>query len=94
MNTKTPAGVKIQLDTERKIRTRNKTYYRYNHWPIWIFVFFLIPGPMTFDLFAHGFRSNMAWWLAAVMIGTGHRRLARQTARLRIGALYHPLHRR
>ena len=71
MKTKTPAAVKIQLDTERKIRTRNKVYYRYNHWPIWIFVFFLIPGPMTFDLFAHGFRSNMAWWLAAVLIGTG-----------------------
>lgn len=71
MSTKTPNGVKIQLDTERKIRTRNKIYYRYNHWPIWIFVFFLIPGPMTFDLFAHGFRSSMALWLAAVMIGTG-----------------------
>jgi hypothetical protein len=26
---------------------------------------------MTFDLFAHGFHSNMAIWLAAVMIGTG-----------------------
>src|ERR1035437_4403261 len=71
MSTKTTTGVKIQLDTERKIRTRNKVYYRYNHWPIWIFVFFLIPGPMTFDLFAHGFRSNMALWLAAGMIGTG-----------------------
>jgi hypothetical protein len=71
MSTKTPNGVKIQFDTERKIRTRNKTHYRYNHWPIWIFVFFLIPGPMTFDLFAHGFGSNMAWWLAAVMLGTG-----------------------
>ena len=71
MRTKSPTGVKIQLDTERKIRTRNKLYYRYNHWPIWIFVFFLIPGPMTFDLFAHGFHSNMAWWLVVVMIGTG-----------------------
>ena len=71
MSTNPTNGVKIQLDTERKISTRNKTYYRYNHWPIWIFVFFLIPGPMTFDLFAHGFHSNMAYWLAVVMIGTG-----------------------
>jgi hypothetical protein len=71
MRATTPAGVKIQLDTERKIRTRNKTYYRFNHWPIGVFVFFLIPGPMTFDLFAHGFHSSMAFWLVAVMIGTG-----------------------
>jgi hypothetical protein len=63
--------VKIELDSERKIRTRNKGYYRVNHWPIWIFVFFLIPGPVTFTLFNEGFGGNMVWWLAAVMIGTG-----------------------
>lgn len=63
--------VKIEYDTERKIRTRNKTYYRVNHWPIWIFVFFLIPGPMTFHLFAEGFGGIMTWWLAAVLLGTG-----------------------
>jgi hypothetical protein len=63
--------VKIELDSERKIRTRNKGYYRLNHWPIWIFVFFLIPGPVTFTLFNEGFSGNMVWWLAAVMIGTG-----------------------
>ena len=34
----------IELDTERKIRHRNKLYYRFNHWPIWIFVFFIAPG--------------------------------------------------
>lgn len=62
--------VKIEYDTERKIRTRNKTYYRVNHWPIWIFVFFLIPGPMTFHLFAEGFGGIMTWWLAAVLLGT------------------------
>ena len=63
--------VKIEYDSERKIRTRNKTYYRVNHWPIWIFVFFLIPGPMTFHLFAEGFGGVMTWWLAAVLLGTG-----------------------
>ena len=35
---------------DRKIRLRNKLYYRVNHWPIWIFVFFIAPGPLTFDL--------------------------------------------
>lgn len=63
--------VKIELASERKIRTRNKTYYRVNHWPIWIFVFFLIPGPLTFHLFAEGFGGTMTYWLAAVLIGTG-----------------------
>ena len=71
MRPTTSEGVKLQFDGERKIRERNKLHYRFNHWPIWIFVFFLIPGPMTFDLFAHGFHSSMAYWLAAVMIGTG-----------------------
>ena len=31
----------IERDSDRKIRYRNKLYYRFNHWPIWIFVFFL-----------------------------------------------------
>lgn len=64
-------SVKLEFASERKIRTRNKTYYRFNHWPIWIFVFFLIPGPVTFHLFAEGFKGNMVWWLVAVLIGTG-----------------------
>ncbi len=63
--------VKIELASQRKIRTRNKLYYRFNHWPIWIFVFFLIPGPMVFRLFEEGFGGRMTWWLAAVLIGTG-----------------------
>jgi len=64
-------SVRVEMASERKIRTRNKTYYRFLHWPIWIFVFFLIPGPLTFDLFHKGFDSRMAWWLGAVLIGTG-----------------------
>ena len=48
-------SVRIELDTDRKIRVRNKLYYRFNHWPIWIFVFFIAPGPLTFDLFERGF---------------------------------------
>ena len=61
----------VELDTERKIRHRNKLYYRFNHWPIWIIVFFIAPGPLTFDLFEHGFDSRMAIWLGVVLAGTG-----------------------
>ena len=60
----------IELDTERKIRFRNKLYYRFNHWPIWIFVFFIAPGPLTFDLFEHGFDRRMMLWLGCVLVGT------------------------
>jgi hypothetical protein len=61
----------IELDTERKIRLRNKTYYRVLHWPLWIFAFFIAPGPLTFDLFAHGFDTRMLAWLSVVLVGTG-----------------------
>mgnify|MGYP006144886265 CR=1 FL=1 len=44
-----PGPIRVELDTARKIRTRNKLHYRINHWPIWIFVFFIAPGPLTFD---------------------------------------------
>ena len=57
--------------SDRKIRERNKLNYRFNHWPIWIFVFFIAPGPLTFDLFEHGFDWRMALWLGAVLVGTG-----------------------
>ena len=61
----------VELDTERKIRHRNKLYYRVNHWPIWIFVFFIAPGPLVFDLFERGFDWRMAAWLGVVLVGTG-----------------------
>jgi len=60
----------VELDTERTIRHRNKLHYRFNHWPIWIFVFFIAPGPLVFDLFARGFDWRMASWLAVVLAGT------------------------
>ena len=67
-----PIPVRIEYEGQRiKIRDYNKKIYRIAHWPIWIWVFFLAPGPLTFDLFAHGFsRGNFAW-LIAVLIGTG-----------------------
>ncbi len=64
-------AVKVEYAHERKIRQRNKTYYRVAHWPIWIWVFFLAPGPLTFDLFAHGGSVRNLFWLLFVMIGTG-----------------------
>jgi hypothetical protein len=62
---------RIELASDRVIRERNKASYRLNHWPIWIFVFFIAPGPMTFSLFEHGFNLRMAAWMAVVLIGTG-----------------------
>ena len=62
---------RIELASDRQIRERNKISYRLNHWPIWIFVFFIAPGPMTFTLFEHGFNARMFAWLSAVLIGTG-----------------------
>ena len=64
-------AIYIELDTERKIRHRNKLYYRFNHWPIWIFVFFIAPGPWTFDLFESGFNPTLLAWLGVVLAGTG-----------------------
>ena len=52
-------------------RERNKPHYRLAHWPIWIFVFFIAPGPLTFDLIERGFDSRMAVWLGAVLLCTG-----------------------
>jgi hypothetical protein len=62
---------KLEYADQRKIRHRNKTYYRFAHWPIWIWVFFLAPGPLTFSLFSRGFHWFNWAWLAAVLIGTG-----------------------
>ena len=65
------ASLKIEFDTDRPILYRNKAYYRVLHWPIWIFVFFIAPGPLTFDLFERGFDSRLLTWLSVVLVGTG-----------------------
>ena len=62
---------RIELASDRVIRERNKASYRLNHWPIWIFVFFIAPGPMTFVLFERGFNLQMAAWMGVVLVGTG-----------------------
>jgi hypothetical protein len=62
---------RIEYAHERGIREWNKPHYRLAHWPIWIWVFFLVPGPLTFRLFAGSFGwANLAW-LGAVLAGTG-----------------------
>src|SRR5580698_2107688 len=62
---------RVEYADARKIRHRNKGYYRVLHWPIWIWVFFLTPGPLTFSLFAHGFSPMNTAWLCLVLLGTG-----------------------
>ena len=64
-------AVKVEFAEGRKLRERNKPVYRLAHWPIWIFVFFIAPGPSTFTLFERGFDSRNLWWLTLVLLGTG-----------------------
>src|SRR5579863_7502416 len=63
--------LRVEYAHQRKMRTRNTRLYRAAHWPIWIWVFFLAPGPLTFDLFARGGSRWNLVWLAAVLTGTG-----------------------
>jgi hypothetical protein len=62
---------RVELASDRRIRSRNKISYRLAHWPIWIFVFLIAPGPLTFDLFERGFDSRIVMWLGLVLVGTG-----------------------
>jgi hypothetical protein len=63
--------IKVELASARKLRDRNKPLYRLAHWPIWIFVFFIAPGPATFELFERGFDYRKLAWLAVVILSTG-----------------------
>lgn len=62
---------RVELAADRVFRAKNKPSYRLAHWPIWIWVFFIAPGPITFDLFAHGPNLQIMTWLAVVLVGTG-----------------------
>ncbi len=44
--------------------------YRFAHWPIWVWVFFLAPGPLTFSFVAHGPRWRHLIWLSIVLAAT------------------------
>ena len=54
-------------------RERNRTYYRALHVPIWIWVFFVLPGNLTYSLFVHGPDRRHAIWLAIVTTGCAWR---------------------
>ena len=62
---------KVEYAHTRKMREANTRLYRLAHWPLWIWVFFLAPGPLTFLLFSRGFGSANLTWLIAVLAGTG-----------------------
>jgi hypothetical protein len=66
-----PIPVRVEYAHRKKMRQRNKTDYRFLHWPIWIWVFFLAPGPLTFNLFAKGPSTGNMAWLIVVLLGTG-----------------------
>ncbi len=63
-------GPPVEIVSRRNIRARNKLSYRFAHWPIWVWVFFIAPGPLTFDLFESGFDSRMGLWLCVVLVCT------------------------
>lgn len=60
----------MERAADRKIRDHNTPGYRLSHWPIWIFVFFITPGPLTFKLFESGVNLWMVLWLGGVMAAT------------------------
>jgi len=64
-------GGQVEYAQERRLRELNTPLYRLAHWPIWISVFFLAPGPLTFRLFADGFGTGNLLWLTTVLLGTG-----------------------
>jgi hypothetical protein len=57
-------------------RERNKTYYRVLHVPIWLWVFFILPGNLTYDLYVHGPDRRHAIWLAVVFVVCAWRGIA------------------
>jgi hypothetical protein len=48
-------------------REKNKNYYRIFHLPIWLWVFFILPGNLTYALYLHGPNRRHAIWLAVVL---------------------------
>ena len=63
-------AIPVEYAERRNMRERNTRRYRLAHWPIWVWVFFLAPGPLTFDLFAHGGSRSNVLWLLLVMGAT------------------------
>ena len=66
-----PYGNRVEYAVTRKVRERNTTVYRLSHWPVWAWVYFLVPGPLIANLFHHGPDRTIGIWLALVIAGTG-----------------------
>jgi hypothetical protein len=49
-------------------RDRNKDYYRILHLPIWLWVFFILPGNLTCALYLHGPDWRHGIWLGVVFL--------------------------
>jgi hypothetical protein len=64
-------ALRVELAADRPLRAINTRAYRLAHWPIWIWAFFIAPGPLTFDLFARGADWRVLTWLGVVAAGTG-----------------------
>ena len=71
-DTSTPAyGSRVEYAATRKVRERNTITYRILHWPVWAWVYFLLPGPLIAGLFHRGLDAWVVTWLACVLAGTG-----------------------
>lgn len=66
-----PYGTRVEYAVTRKVRERNTNVYRVSHWPIWAWVYFLVPGPLVANLFHHGPDRAIGLWLAFVVVATG-----------------------
>jgi len=66
-----PYGSRVEYAVTRKVRERNTFVYRISHWPVWIWVYFLLPGPLIANLFHRGFDRRIGIWLACVVAATG-----------------------
>ena len=49
-------------------RERNKAYYRVLHMPLWVWVFFILPGNLTYALYTTGPGAWHLYWLLGVVI--------------------------
>lgn len=54
-------------------RKCNKDYYRVLHVPLWIWVFWVLPGQLTQDLFSHGPDKRHWIWLGIVTVACAWR---------------------
>ena len=64
-------GNRVEYAVTRKVRERNTIRYRVLHWPVWAWVYFLLPGPLIASLFHRGFDARLAAWIGCVLAGTG-----------------------